>query len=64
MNPEALVRKIEAEQALLARALLSTPRGHDAFEYGRSVGLYEGYENVKNLLLNIFAEAEKKQFNA
>lgn len=64
MTPDAIVRKIEEEQAALARTLLTTPRGRDAYEYGRTVGLYEGYELVRSMLLNMFAEEEKKRFNA
>ncbi|MEN9419833.1 MAG: hypothetical protein RI988_3454 [Pseudomonadota bacterium] len=64
MTPEMIVRMIEMEQARVANTLLSTPAGRDAFEYGRAVGLHEGYQRVRDLLLNAFQEQERKSYNA
>ena len=50
-------------QAEVARSLLSTPTGRDAFEYGRAVGLYQGYENTRNMIANLFEESERGKFD-
>lgn len=58
-----LLRRLEQAQAEVARSLLSTPVGRDAFEYGRAVGLYQGYENTRNLIANLFEESERGRFD-
>ena len=63
MNPDTLIRRLKEAQAELARGLLITPSGRDAFEYGRAVGLYEGYERTWNLIENLFEESERGKFD-
>lgn len=63
MTPAMLLRRLEQVQAEVARSLLSTPTGRDAFEYGRAVGLYQGYENTRNLIANLFEESERGKFD-
>ncbi|MCA2971870.1 MAG: hypothetical protein INH43_25415 [Acidobacteriaceae bacterium] len=63
MNPDTLIRRLKEAQAELARGLLITPSGRDAFEYGRAVGLYEGYERTWNLIANLFEESERGKFD-
>lgn len=58
-----LLRRLEQAQAEVARSLLSTPAGRDAFEYGRAVGLYQGYENTRNMIANLFEESERGRFD-
>lgn len=62
MRVEILIRRIEDEQALLARDALSRPQGKDAYDYGRVVGIYAGLEQVKSLISDLMAEKEAKDF--
>ena len=55
-----LLRVLEAKQAELAKSLLSAPLGRDAFEFGRSSGLYHGLEMAKNAIIDFYEEADKK----
>ena len=62
MRVEILIRRIEDEQASLAKDALSRPQGKDAYDYGRVVGIYAGLEQAKNLILDTMAEKEAKDF--
>jgi len=55
-----LLRVLEARQAELAKSLLASPLGRDAFEFGRSSGLYHGLEMAKNAIIDFYDEADKK----
>jgi len=56
---EHLLRLLEQKQADLAKGLLSAPLGRDAFEFGRSTGLYAGLEMAKEAILGFYEDAEK-----
>lgn len=60
MRVETLLRLLEEKQADLAKGLLSAPNGRDAFEFGRSTGLYAGLEMAKNFILGFYEDAEKE----
>lgn len=60
---EVLLRRLEDEQTLLAREALQQPQGRDAFDYGRSVGLYAGLEHAKSILIDMVAEKERRDFD-
>lgn len=60
---DALLRRLDAEQADHARQALTTPQNRDAFEYGRMAGLYAGLEQAKTLLLNLMDEADRDDVN-
>ena len=60
MRVEMLLRVLETQQADLAKSLLASPLGRDAFEFGRSSGLYHGLEMAKNAIIDFYEEADKK----
>jgi hypothetical protein len=60
---EVLLRRLEEEQAQLAKETLQQPQGRDAFDYGRAVGLYAGIEHVKTIVINMVAERDRKDFD-
>ncbi len=62
MRVEILIRRIEDEQASLAKDALSRPLGKDAYDYGRVVGIYAGLEQAKGLISDLMAEKEAKDF--
>ena len=62
MRVEILLRRLEDEQKTLAIEALSRPQGKDSYDYGRVVGIYAGLEQAKNLILDIMAEKEAKDF--
>lgn len=62
MRVEILIRRIEDEQASLAKDALSRPQGKDAYDYGRVVGIYAGLEQAKGLISDLMAEKEAKDF--
>jgi len=59
---EILLKRLEDEQKTLAIEALSRPQGKDNYDYGRVVGIYAGLEQAKNLILDIMAEKEAKDF--
>lgn len=62
MRVEILLKRLEDEQKTLAIEALSRPQGKDSYDYGRVVGIYAGLEQAKNLILDIMAEKEAKDF--
>jgi hypothetical protein len=56
------LKRLEDEQKTLAIEALSRPQGKDNYDYGRVVGIYAGLEQAKNLILDIMAEKEAKDF--
>ena len=62
MRVEILLKRLEDEQKTLAIEALSRPQGKDNYDYGRVVGIYAGLEQAKNLILDIMAEKEAKDF--
>lgn len=63
MRLESLIQCIEREQATLAADALARPSGREAFDYGRVVGIYEGFERAKQAIIAMVAEKERKDFN-
>jgi hypothetical protein len=59
---EILLKRLEDEQKTLAIEALSRPQGKDSYDYGRVVGIYAGLEQAKNLIQDIMAEKEAKDF--
>jgi hypothetical protein len=57
------LQRLETEQAQLAKEALERPAGHDAFDYGRAVGLYAGLELAKETIIAMVAEHERKGFD-
>jgi len=57
------LQKLEEEQTRLARGSLAKPSGRDGFEYGRAAGMYAGLEHAKTVLLELFAEKERRDFD-
>lgn len=63
MQINMLLRRLDEEQYKLSREALQHPQSRDIFEYGRIVGMYAGIEHVKNVILEMIAEREKKDFD-
>lgn len=63
MNLNALLQRIGAEQAELAREALARPAARDSFEYGRVAGLHAGLELAKELIVQTLRDEEAKTFN-
>ena len=62
MRVDILIKRLEDEQKTLAIEALSRPQGKDSYDYGRVVGIYAGLEQAKNLIQDIMAEKEAKDF--
>jgi len=60
---EQYLQRIEDEKTKLARETLERPAGREPYDYGRAVGLYAGLDLAKQLLLDMYAEKERKDFN-
>lgn len=63
MRPEEYLQRLEAAKASFALEALQRPVGRDGFEYGRAVGVLAGLEHAKTLLVEMFAEKERRDFN-
>lgn len=59
MRVETLLRLLEQRQVELAKSLLAAPLGRDAFEFGRSAGLYAGIQMARDEILAFYEDAEK-----
>lgn len=57
------LRRLEMEQAQLAKEALERPTGPDGFDYGRAVGMYAGLELAKDTILTMVADHEQKGFD-
>lgn len=62
MKLETLLQRLEAEQASLAAQTLKQPLPGD-FHYGRAVGMYAGLELAKQVLVDLVAERDRRDFN-
>ncbi len=58
-----LLRRLEEEQAQFAKEALQQPQGHDAFDYGRTVGLYAGLERAKDILIEIIQDQDRRDYD-
>jgi hypothetical protein len=63
LNIDAFLKRLDDEQALLAKAALSQPQSRDAFEYGRVVGMYSGLERVKAILMDTLKDIDQRNNN-
>ena len=63
MKIDLLLKRLEQAQLELAKSALQQPQGRDAFDYGRAVGMYAGLEHAVNVLLDLVAEKERKDFD-
>lgn len=62
MLVDVLLRKLEEEQARLAKEALQQPQTPHEFSYGRAVGLYAGLEHAKTILLELIDDKNKRDF--
>jgi len=60
---DILLKRLEEEQASFAKEALQQPQGHEAFDYGRAVGLYAGIERVKTIVMEIVTDQDRKAFD-
>jgi hypothetical protein len=60
---DLLLKRLEQAQLELAKSALQQPQGRDAFDYGRAVGMYAGLEHAVNVLLDLVAEKDRKDFD-
>jgi hypothetical protein len=63
MRIEALLQRLETEQARLAHEALKQPAASTEFEYGRVVGMYAGLERAKYTIVRLFEDKEKRDFD-
>ena len=63
MRIEALLQRLETEQARLAHEALKQPTANTEFEYGRVVGMYAGLERAKQSILSLFEDKERRDFD-
>lgn len=63
MRLETLLQRLETEQASLAHDALRQPSGREPFDYGMAVGMYAGLERAKQVLVDMVAEKERRDFN-
>lgn len=59
---DVLLRRLEDEQARIAREALQQPQTPHEFAYGRAVGMYAGLEHAKTVLLELIDEKNKRDF--
>jgi|TARA_R110000868_G_scaffold225126_2_gene477365 hypothetical protein len=63
MTIDQILRLLEEAQASLAKNALQQPQDRDAFEYGRTVGMYAGLEHAKDVIVNMVADRERKEYD-
>lgn len=56
MQIDRVLNLLTSAQQDLAVAALKTPNSHDAFEYGRMVGMYAGMERAIEVILSTIKE--------
>ena len=56
MQIDRVLNLLTTEQQELAVAALRSPNSHDAFEYGRMVGMYAGMERAIEVILSTIKE--------
>ena len=59
MTIDKVLNAITQAQQELAIAALRTPNSHDAFEYGRMVGMYAGLERALEVIMSTIKEDEE-----
>lgn len=63
MKIDMILRRLDEEKHMLAHEALQHPQSRDTFEYGRVVGMYAGIDHAKNVIIDMIAEREKKNFD-
>jgi hypothetical protein len=58
MTIDKVLNAITNAQQELAIAALRTPNSHDAFEFGRMVGMYAGLERALEVILSTIKEED------
>ena len=58
MTIDKVLNAITNAQQELAIAALRTPNSHDAFEYGRRVGMYAGLERALEVIMSTIKEED------
>lgn len=61
MNVTELIKQLDDLRARTADEALSSPGGRDAFEYGRSVGVYKGLAMARAAVVDMMEERERVQ---
>jgi hypothetical protein len=60
MTIDKVLNAITNAQQELAIAALRTPNSHDAFEYGRMVGMYAGLERALEVIMSTIKEEDEE----
>ena len=60
MTIDKVLNAITNAQQEMAIAALRTPNSHDAFEYGRMVGMYAGLERALEVILSTIKEEDEE----
>jgi len=58
MTIDKVLNAIKQAQQELAMAALGKPNSHDAFEYGRVVGMYAGLEHALEVIMSTIKEED------
>ena len=58
MTIDKVLNAITSAQQELAIAALRSPNSHDAFEYGRMVGMYAGLERALEVIMSTIKEED------
>jgi hypothetical protein len=58
MTIDKVLNAITNAQQELAVAALRSPNSHDAFEYGRMVGMYAGLERALEVIMSTIKEED------
>ena len=58
-----VLQRLERAQAEVSHGALQQPQSHDAFEYGRVVGLYAGLALAREVIVDLVSERERKDFD-
>lgn len=61
MRVETLLQRLKDEQTMLAQQALEQPTPGD-FNYGKAVGMYAGLEIAQRVLIDMFAEQDRREF--
>ena len=60
MTIDKVLNAITSAQQELAIAALRSPNSHDAFEYGRMVGMYAGLERAIEVIMSTIKEEDEE----
>jgi hypothetical protein len=60
MTIDKVLNAITNAQQELAIAALRSPNSHDAFEYGRMVGMYAGLERALEVIMSTIKEEDEE----